>query len=221
MAVEELYKAGAGKVRVNWADSKITKLHYKNQTVSMLGKVPSYEIARYKYMKKNLPSMLHIISEDPDALKGVNQKKISKARMKSYPKIKPYRDAMDGKYKWCIGAVPNLEWARKVFPGETDEVAVEKLWEAILSTSRVDENDACENWDRHNKDLVARRMALQDLNLVELEYKSSNGTDFKVGLIPGMLWCGGAEEAKDKGMYNPNIPSEECFTTSFYNSNEW
>ena len=49
MTVEELYKAGAGKVRVNWSDDKTTKLHYKNQKLSTLSKVDSITLARYKY----------------------------------------------------------------------------------------------------------------------------------------------------------------------------
>lgn len=213
MVVEELYKAGASIVNVRWMDNPTTKLNYKYRTVSNLGRVPNYELARHKYMKKKLPSVLHIISDDPDAFKGINQSKIAKAKRKSYPKIKPYRDAIDGKYKWCIGAVPNKQWAKKVFPKLNEEDAVEALWEAILTTSRVDNNDANKNWEEHNKDLLSRRATLESLNLKELIYKSNNGTDFKVGLVKGMKWGGGVEVAPNKGNFNPNIPSEEVFTT--------
>ena len=91
--------------------------------------------------------MLHIISDDPDAMKGIDQRKVSKARQKSYPKIKKYRDMMDGKYKWCIAAVPGKAWAHKIYPELPIEDAVEELWNAILLTSRVDENDAVKNWE--------------------------------------------------------------------------
>lgn len=213
MAVEELYKAGAGKVKVEWGDDPTLKLHYKYQKLSTLAKVNQMDIARLKYMCKKLPSMLYIISDDPDAFKGVNQKKINKARVMSYPKIKKYRDEMDGKYKWCIAAVPNIKWAKKVFPKLNEDEAVEALWEAILSTSRVDNNDAVENWNAHNQEILNKRNKLNALNLQELRYKSSNGTDFKVGLIDGCVWAGGFELAPNKGMYNPNIPSEEVFTS--------
>ena len=172
----------------------------------MQAKLPSYRLAELKYRAKKLPSVLYIMGEDPNAMKGVNQNKIAKSRMKQYPKIKPYRDAMDGKYKWCIGAIPNAAWAKMVFPKDSEEVAIEKLWDAILSTSRVDGNDPVENWNKHNAILIEKRKKLESFGLVELQYKASNGTDFKVGLDEYRIWGGGMEVVKDKGDFNPNIP---------------
>ena len=137
LVVEECYKLGAKNVRVRFSDDKIARLNYQYKTVGELGKVPEYTLAEYRYMKKHMPSMLHIVSDDPDALKGISQTKIVKSSIKFRKKIKPFRDAIDGKYKWCIAAVPSVEWARKVFPGLEDNEAIEKLWDAILSTSRV------------------------------------------------------------------------------------
>lgn len=211
--VEELYNAGAAYVEVHWSDDLTEKIGYKKQTLSTLSKIKPYQLARLKYRAKKLPSMLYIMAEDPNVMKGVNQTKLTKARMKKYPKIKPYRDAMDGKYKWCIAAVPNANWAKMVFPGESEEVAVNKLWDAILSTSRVDGNDPVENWNKHNQNLLEKRKKLESFGLVELQYKSSNGTDFKVGLDEYRIWGGGFEDVVGKGDFNPNIPSEEVFTS--------
>ena len=127
--------------------------------------------------------------------------------------IKPFRDRMDNKYQWCIAAVPGKAWAKKVFPGERTSVAVEKLWEAILSTSRVDE-DPIAAWDKHNADLAARCKYLNGLGIKELRYKSENGTDFRVGLLPDAIFMAGGEETLGRGVYfNPNIPTEEVFTS--------
>ncbi len=213
MVVEECYNAGATEVKVFWSDDKTTRLKLKNEKISTLGKLKSFELDKYKYMAKKMPSILHIISEDPDAFKGLNQKKIAKSRAKIYPKIRKYRDQIDGKYKWCIAAVPGKDWAKKVFPKLDEDTAVEKLWEAILTTSRVDENDAIENWNKHNATLISNREKLEKLRLVSLEYKSKNGTDFKVGLNPNMKWGAGIEETPAKGVFNPNIPTEEVFST--------
>ena len=211
--VEELYKAGAKKVEVTWVDDLVTRSKFKHEKLSVLGKVTPYRIAKLKYQSKKLPSRLLIYSEDPNVFKGVNQKKIAKARMKTYPKVKPFVEAMDGKYKWSIAAVPNKEWAKLVFPKDSEEVAVQKLWDAILLTSRVDGNDPVANWDKHNAYLIAKRNKLDSMGLVELTYKAKNGTDFTVGLDVDRVWCGGVSEAKGKGEFNPNIPSEEVFTT--------
>ena len=212
LVVEECYKLGAKKVRVRFSDDKIARLHYQYQTVGELGKCPDYTVAEYRYMKKHLISMLHIVSDDPDALKGISQSKIVKSSIKFRKKIKPFRDAIDGKYKWCIAAVPSVEWARKVFPNLEDDAAIEALWNAILSTSRVDGN-AIENWNKHNEELLNHRKKLNSLDLQYLEYKSSNGTDLKVELIKGITWGGGFELTDKKKVFNPNIPSEEVFTS--------
>ena len=212
LVVEECYKAGAKKVRVRFSDNKISKLSYKYMTTSDLGKVPDYTVAEYRYMKKHVPSMLHIVSDDPDAFKGISQSKLTKSSIKFRKKVKPYRDAMDGRYKWCIAAVPSKEWAEKVFPKLKGDEAIEALWEAILSTSRVDGN-AVTNWDKHNEELMSHRKKLDSLDLQYLEYKASNGTDFKVELIKGIHWGGGIEFTDKGKSYNPNIPSEEVFTS--------
>ena len=212
LVVEELYKAGAKKVRVDISDDEISKLGYKYASASTLGKVPNYTIAEYKYMIKHNPSILHIVSDDPDAFKEISQAKLSKVMFSYRKKIKPYRDQIDGKYKWCIAAVPSKAWAEKVFPSLKGEEAIEALWEAILSCSRVD-GHAVSNWDNHNAELMKHRKQLAALDFQYLEYKASNGTDFKVELMKDVLWGGGVEFT-DKGLsYNPNIPSEEVFTS--------
>lgn len=213
LVVEECYKAGAKSVTVYWHHDPINKFGYKYESVSTLGKVSPMMITKYKYWVKKLPTVLHIISDDPDAMKGVNQAKVAKIQAKRYPQIKKYRNAFDGKYKWCIAAVPGKAWAKKVFPKLDETAAVEALWAAILKTSRVDGNDPVKNWDEHNSFLVKQKEKLESLNLKELHYKSANGTDFSVELIDGMPWGAGIEYAPNKGQFNPNIPTEEVFTT--------
>ena len=215
MVVEECYKAGAKSVEVRFYHDKLTKIHYKYQTVSELGKVPSYSVAKFKYAVKHLPTRIFIDSDDPDGLKGINQAKLAKSSAKAYMKTKKYRDLMDGKYKWCIAGVPGKAWAQKVFPDLPLEEAMEELWKGILKTSRVDGNDPIENWNKHNEFLISKRELLKSLDLRKLYYKASNGTDFEVELIPGISWGAGIEEAPVKGVFNPNIPSEEVFTSPF------
>lgn len=215
MVMEECYKLGARKVVVRWSYSKTVHPTYKYASISELSKVPSYERARYKYMSTKFPSIIHIISDDPDGLKGINQKKMAKVRMKSYPIIKPYRDKMEDRYKWCIAAVPGLGWAKKVFPTLSNEDAIEALWEAILKTARVDDNDPVKNWEEHNAFLHAQKHKLNELNLDKLIYHASNGTDFEVTLIPNSKWGGGYDLTHDGRKYNPNIPTEEIFISPY------
>ena len=214
LVVEECYKAGAKSVLVNWLSDKISRLDYRYMSLSNLSKVPPYQLAKYKYQAKKFPSRLFIEDSDPDALKGINPAKISKARMKTYPKIKPYRDMIEGKHKWCIAAVPSKNWAKKIFPGYSEEEAMEKLWDAIFYTCRVEEEGTFENWEKHNAYLVAKRNLLISLDLRRLKYRSvQTGTNFEIELIPHLNWGAGVETTNDGRPFNPNLPTEEVFTT--------
>ena len=210
LVVEECYKAKARQVTVHWNYQPLEKIHVRYQSVKTLGDVPEWQKARQQHYCDTLPCRLYIISEDPDGLKGVNTAKMAKARQLSYPIIKPYIDDRDGKQQWCIAAVPGVAWAKKMFPGLPKGKAVEKLWEAILSTSRVD-GDAIGNWEKHNADLRARCDYLNGLGIRQLHYTADNGTDLTVGMIPEAMFCGGAEKSRQGIVFNPNIPTEECF----------
>lgn len=211
--VEECYKAGASDVRVEWSHQPLQLLHVKYQTKETLGTVRDWEREKLLYRAKVLPAMIYLESADPNGLDGMDQEKWGAALGMRWSVIKPIRDEMDNKYQWCIAAVPGKKWAQKVFPNVPVDEAMEKLWEAILYTSRAD-GDGVLAWREHNADLKSRCDYLNSLELRRLKYSSSNGTDFSVGLIPEALFLAGAEDALGSGItYNPNIPSEEVFTT--------
>lgn len=211
---EECYRAGAAKVIVEWSYQPLTKVNYRYRSLKTLSKIEDWEIARLEHRATELPVMIYVESEDPDGLAGINQEKMAKSQQVIYPIVKPYRDRMENRYQWCIAAIPGEKWAKKMFPGETKNKAIEKLWEAILYTSRADGGDPVQAWIEHNKDLKSRCDYLNSLGIKELHYTSANGTDFRVGMMPNADFLGGSEEALGSGIeFNPNIPSEECFTT--------
>ena len=210
LVVEEAYKAKAGKVIVEWSYGPLAKLHVRYQSVKTMGTVPEWQKARQQHFCDVLPARIHLVSDDPDGLKGINMAKMAKARKMSYPILRPYIDQREGKQQWCIAAVPGAAWAKKVFPGMRTSVAMEKLWEAILSASRVNE-DPVKAWDDHNADLSNRCAYLNSLGIESLHYTADNGTDLTVGMIPDAVFCGGAEVSRQNITFNPNIPTEECF----------
>ena len=210
LVVEEAYKAKASKVIVEWNYDPLTKLHVRYQSVKTMGTVPEWQKARQQHYCDVLPARIHLVSDDPDGLKGINMGKMAKARKMSYPILRPYIDQREGKQQWCIAAVPGAAWAKKVFPGMRTSQAIEKLWEAILSTSRVNE-DPIEAWEKHNADLRDRCAYLNSLQIRSLHYTADNGTDLTVGMIPEAVFCGGAEVSRQGITFNPNIPTEECF----------
>lgn len=212
MLAEECYKLGAKKVNVEFSYQPLEKLAVKYQSSKVLGTFDEWQIERWKHQAKELPVKIYLTSEDPDGLKGVNQKKYAKARASKSIMIKPIRRSMENRYQWCIAGVPGNAWAKKVFPGMRTSLAVEKLWEAILTTARVYDDPAAE-WDKHNENLLKKCEFLNSLGLKKLIYKASNGTDLTVGLIPEALFQGGGETTLGGVYFNPNIPTEEVFTS--------
>ena len=210
MVVEEAYKAKASKVIVEWNYAPLEKIHVRHQNVKTLGAVEKWQLERQEHFCQAMPARIHLVSEDPDGLKGMNMEKVAKSRQLRYPILKPYLDRREGAQQWCIAAVPGVAWAKKVFPGMRASAAVEKLWEAILDASRVDE-DPVAAWEKHNADLASRCEYLNSLGIQKLHYTADNGTDFTVGMIPEAQFCGGGEVSRRGIFFNPNIPTEECF----------
>lgn len=214
MVAEEAYRAGAKWVHVDWNDQATTKLAYRHQTLTELCKVEDWQVEKMKWYVSELPCMISIASADPDGMKGINPTKMQKSAMASGKVMKPLRDQMDNKYQWTIVAVPSPKWAKKVFPGERTSTAVEKLWGEILKAVRVTEdNDPVAEWSAHNQRLSDKCEKLNGLDLEYLHYEAPNGTDFTCWTIPGAKWMGGAETLKNGIAFNPNMPSEEVFTT--------
>ena len=210
LVVEEAYKAKAKKVIVEWNYQPLQKIHTRYQSVKTMGTVEEWVKARQEHFCDVIPARIHLISEDPDGLKGINMAKVAKARQMTYPILKPYRDRRENREQWCIAAVPGAAWAKKVFPGQPKGKAMEMLWEAILSASRVNE-DPVKAWDEHNADLAKRCDYLNSLNIQKLHYTADNGTDLTVGLIAEGCWRGGGDTSLQNIYFNPNIPTEECF----------
>ena len=213
LVVGECYRAGAAEVRVEWTHQPLKLLHVQYQSLERLGTIPDWEKQRLLHRAETLPAMIYLESADPAGLDALDQEKWGKSVQMRWGVIKPIRDSMENKYQWCIAAVPGKKWAKKVFPELSGDEAVEKLWEAILYTSRA-EHDGVAAWRAHNAELKSRCAHLNALKLRRLHYSASNGTDFTVGLIPEAQFMAGAEETLGAGVtFNPNIPSEEVFTS--------
>ncbi len=207
------YKKGARKVTVEWQHQPLEKVQYKYCAEKVLSDIPEWEQKKYDYLADTLPAILYLESEDPNGLAGVDQKKVANVRKNRYPIVRAYRDKIENKYQWCIAGVPGKAWAKKVFPDVSANIAEKKLWEAILYTSRADNSDPVQAWEEHNADLKRRYTYLNSLKIKRLVYRASNGTDISVGLIDGGRFAGGEERTLSGIPFNPNVPSEEVFTS--------
>ena len=210
LVVEEAYKAKASYVTVDWHFEEITKLNYKYASLEALKEMPEWSIERLKYRAQTLPAMIHIESSDPDAMASIDQNKMMEVRRATGPIVKPIRKEMENKYQWTIAAIAGEAWAKKIFPELSVKAAKAKLWEAILKCARVIGNPV-DNWNKHNAYIHEKCAKLNALNIKKLTYNSSNGTNFSVELIPGVVFMGGTSNTVKGVTYNPNMPTEECF----------
>jgi len=213
LIIEECYKAGAKKVNVDWTFDAYSRLNYLYADTETLSTVLPWEKEKLSQMVEDLPCRIFIVSDDPDAMSGIDPAKFSEETQCRGRVVKPYRNAIEGKHQWVIAAYPSEKWAKKCYPDA--ENAVDQLWKAILTTVRVtEENNPVEEWKAHS-DFISKKAAwLNDQGFASLQYRSANGTDFTVELIPGAKWEGAsAVNVKNGASYIPNMPTEEIFTS--------
>jgi len=212
--VEKAYQAGAKKVIVNWRDDYASKMAVEYQAIETLEDIPDYAIERYKYFVDKGACVISIVSPIPGLNKGLDPKKQQAQAVASSKALNFYREHMMGnRSQWTIIAASNPIWAKKVFPDLPEDQAVDALWDAIFTASRVKEdNDPVKEWDEHNERLIKHNEILNQFQFESLHFKNDLGTDLTVKLVENHVWSGGQEKATTGVVFNPNIPTEENFT---------
>jgi len=207
------YKAGASVVTPILSDEAITRARYMHAADNSFDAAPDWLFAGMGQAYEANAARLHVSSENPMALSDMDADKVGRASKANAIAYKPALEKISSfAINWSIISYPGRAWAQLVFPEMSADDAQAALAKAIFAASRVDCDDPVAAWDQHNIDLATRRDWLNDQRLDALHFKGS-GTDLTVGLADGHLWSGGAAEAKNGITCNPNIPTEEVFTT--------
>jgi aminopeptidase len=210
---EHAYKAGAGLVTPILSDEEITLARYRFAPDDSFDRAAGW---LYEGMSKAFSAntaRLAIVGDNPMLLAGEDPAKVSRASKANSMAYQPALEKIVGfDVNWNIIAYPSPAWARQMFPGDEEDVAVAKLADAIFAASRVDNDDAVASWKKHNAVLRERTEWLNGQRFSALKY-SGPGTDLTIGLADGHEWQGGASTAKNGIICNPNIPTEEVFTT--------
>ncbi len=206
------YRRGSGLVTPILSDEDVTRARYR------FGRPESFEQAPdwlYQGMANAFGSntaRLGIAAENPMALASEDPENVARATRVNAEAFRPALEKISGfEINWSIAAYPGRAWAKLVFPDLDEDAAQAELAKAIFSASRTDQDDPVAAWAVHNANLAVRRDWLNSQEFAALHFKSS-GTDLTVGLADGHCWMGGASEAKNGIVCNPNIPSEEVFT---------
>lgn len=207
------YKAGAGLVTTFFADEQMTLARYEYGHDASFDRAPNWLYEGMAKAFEGNAARLAISGDNPMLLAGEDPNNVARANKANSMAYKPALEKIVGfDINWNIVSYPSASWATLVFPEDEERTAVKKLARAIFAASRVDLDDPIAAWAEHNANLATRSKWLNEQNFAALHY-TGPGTDLTIGLADDHEWQGGASVAKNGIVCNPNIPTEEVFTT--------
>lgn len=212
IVARKAYELGAKDVHINWTDDELTLLKYENAPDEVIEHFPEWRVKLHDMYAEDGAAVLSIRSTNPDLLKDIDPSRVAKANKAAAQALVNFRKyTMNDKITWSIISIPTGDWAQKIFPGKSREVAVESLWDAIVKIVRVDKDDPITAWDMHNATLEAAREVLNKKKYKKLIF-TAPGTDLEMELPESHIWKGGSAVSVQGIMFNPNMPTEEVFS---------
>ncbi|MBO9600636.1 MAG: aminopeptidase [Cohnella sp.] len=212
LVAEQAYEAGASNVHVDWTDETITRLKYEKAADEVFTRFPEWETAKRNDFVNQNGVYIAILSPNPDLLKGIPSERIANFQKAQGHGLREFRRATQAdRISWTLVAASTRAWAAKVFPGESEEEAVAKLWEAIFKAVRLDSSDPVQAWERHNRHLHAKSDWLNEKRFVKLLYRAP-GTELTVELPEKHLWVAASSVNAQGTPFMANMPTEEVFT---------
>lgn len=220
LLVAEAYRAGAKDVIINWRDDVCSREHYLHADESLFDTVYPWDVLQKNTLGREGAAFVGIAAADPENLKDVDPEKLRRWEIAVGRDLKEYyRLQMSNGFPWCLVSIPIVAWARKVFPEQTDDEAMEKLWAAIFKAVRItEEGDAVLEWRAHCDRLKVRADILNDYNFKSLHYKTGLGTDLMIEMPENHVWLAVDNVAKSGVHFVANMPSEEVFSAPLRDS---
>ena len=207
------YRAGAGLVIPLLSDEAMTLARFEHGTDDGFDRAAGWLYDGVARAFAADTARLAVVGDDPMLLSGQDPAKVARANKATAIAYQPALEKIAAfDVNWTILAYPGAAWAARVFPGEPEAAAVGKLADAIFAASRVDVADPVAAWAEHNAALARRSAWLNGQRFAALHF-TGPGTDLTVGLADGHEWHGGSSTARNGVTCNPNIPTEEVFTT--------
>lgn len=211
--VDQAYKAGAYAVTVLYGDDVTTLSRYQNAPDAAFDYTPKWLADGIAEAYRSGAARLGITGQNPSLLKDQDPAKVSRANIAASKAAKPAMELVTRHtINWSIVAGATPAWAKLVFPDLPESEAVTALWEAIFHASRITGDDPVQGWKDHGQNIAKRVDVLNEKRFHSLHFRGP-GTDLIVGLADDHLWAGGGSISGNGIFCNPNIPTEECFTT--------
>jgi aminopeptidase len=209
------YRRGAKYVAVDFYDPQVARLRVEHSSLEQMGFAPRFLTDKYQELVDERGANLKIVGpEDPDVMQGLDPLKINAGRIAQYKRIKSfYEQGIDKSLvHWTVVAGATPAWGARIFKGLSSEEARARLWDQIFSLCRVNREDCLEAWAAHNQVLQRRARVLSSMGIDSLRFVGP-GTDLVVGLSDRAVFKGGADKGPYGAEFEPNLPTEECFTT--------
>jgi len=202
------YGAGATYVDALYNDQHVRHARIEFAPDDTLSLTPPWLLTRVRALGERRAAAIGITGDpEPELFADLPGERVGRARMIDLAK-ETMQQVNEGTVNWTGIAFPNEGWATAVF-GEPD---VERLWEAVAHTVRLDEPDPVVAWQEHVDRLERRVAALGALAVDEVRFHGP-GTDFTVGLLPQSVWRGPRSTTSWGVDHVANMPTEEVFTT--------
>ncbi|WP_017727511.1 aminopeptidase [Halalkalibacterium ligniniphilum] len=214
LVVKKAYEAGAKHVHVDWSDEEITLTKFQLAPDEAFHEYPEWIAKGFEDLAENGAAFLSITGSNPDLLKDVEPQRVANLNKASGKALSTFRSyILSDKISWSIVAASSEGWAQKVFPNETSDKAVEKLWDAIFAATRIDKEDPVAAWKDHLKLLDEKKTQLNERRYKALHY-TGPGTDLTIELPPTHVWVSGGSTNREGIDFVANMPTEEVFTAA-------
>ncbi len=210
---EHAYRAGASLVTTIYSDDAASLARYQHAPSEAFDYAPAWLFEGMAAAYRRGAARLAIAGENPALLAGQDPDRVSRSNRARSAAYRPALELITNfATNWSIVPYATAAWAATVFPDVSPAEGMARLWDAIFAACRIDRPDPVAAWAEHNASLRARTTALNGKRYAALQYRGP-GTDLRIGLSDGHLWLGGSETAKNGITCNPNMPTEEVFTT--------
>ena len=212
LIVEEAYGAGASEVMIEWKDTFSEREFLKHASEERLENVPEYIVKKGNYIAGKKAARISVMSADPGAYSGIDQKRIAKNQAAMGKVLRQVRKAtQNNDLSWTVVSAADQAWAEKVFSEKKGQAAIDALWEEIFKTTRIDKADPVKAWHEHDQKLHEKSDWLNEQQFSALHYVSPV-TDITIGLPENHVWEGAGSFTPEGTEFMANMPTEEVFT---------
>jgi aminopeptidase len=202
------YRAGARFVDVNYRDDRVRRAQIEHGPEETLSWSQPWLVDRLKYAAAEQAAKINFSGDpEPGLMSDLDPRRVAEARQRELLEAS-LRQHVEERVAWTLIGAPTEGWAKAIF-GEPD---VERLWQAIAHTVRLDEPDPVGAWREHIARLSKRAEILNRRCFDSIHFRGP-GTDLTVGLLPDSYWHSAEGKTVFGQTYVPNLPTEEVFAT--------